>query len=480
MSHRFQIEDLVIQDTSGVVFRAVDSETQHTVAVRRFFPFGANGGGLDPDEQVAYDIAVGRLAGIAHPALRSVICGGCDPVDGMPFIATEWVEGTRLQSILEQGPLAPAEAAKLLTRALDVCGLLSETLAEESIWIETELQSIVVGAEGTARGITFSIAPLKWLGKNNGQRGLESIVTLTEEIMDWRGKIVSDQAANGLGGWLKWLRGAARTTTLLEARERLAAASGTDAPQPMRSVVRQATRPVVSTKKLPKKKSRVPLLVISIGVLLAISLGGWALIQRNQSLNPSPPLEDGAVVEILPEILPPPAPTPARAPEPNEPIAVASPPPVVTESIPGESREDRASRLAAEMTAAATRADEESAAKSARIAAEFKERGGILTIADQEILLAQKGQEITLEGTLQAISYSSSKATMYLLFSKNPPTTEARVSVLTKSAPADLKEDQLAPLIGRKIRVKGKVGIESFGKRAELAIKTRAAIQEVR
>ena len=476
MSQRFQIEDLVIQDSSGVVFRAVDSETQQIVAVRRFFPFGANGGGLDAAEQGAYEIAVTRLAGIAHPALRGVICGDCDPVDGMPFIVTEWVEGTRLQSILERGPLAPAEAVKLLTRALDVCGLLSEVLAEEAVWVETELQSIIVGAESTARGFTFSIAPLKWLGKNDGQRGLESIVTLTEEILDWRGKIVSDQAANGLGGWLKWLRRSAKTTTLHEAREKLAAAIGVGPPLPVRNLVRQATRPLVVTKRPPKKKSRLPLVTISLGVLLAISLCGWALIQRNQSLNTLPP-PAAALVVTPSEIYPPPI--IARAPEPNEPIP-AAPPAVVTETIPGESRQDRASRVAAEMTAAAARAGEDSAANAARIATAFKERGGILTIADQELLLAQKGREVTLEGTLQAISHSSSKATMYLLFSKNPATTEARVSVLLKNAPADLAEDPLAPLIGRKIRVKGKVRIENFGKRPEILIKTRAAIQEVR
>ena len=95
MTRRFQIEDLTAQDETGVVFRALDTETGATVAVRRFFPFGANGGGLSADEQSAYDIAVGRLAGLNHPAMRAVICGGCDPVDGMPFIATEWVRAIR-------------------------------------------------------------------------------------------------------------------------------------------------------------------------------------------------------------------------------------------------------------------------------------------------------------------------------------------------------------------------------------------------
>ena len=121
MIKRFQIEDLLVQDLSGVVFRAWDTETGQTVAVRRFFPFGANGGGLEDEEQAAYQVAVGRLAAISHPALRTVICGGCDPIDGMPFIATEWIEGARLRSFIERGPLTPAEATHLLGQALEVC-----------------------------------------------------------------------------------------------------------------------------------------------------------------------------------------------------------------------------------------------------------------------------------------------------------------------------------------------------------------------
>ena len=88
-----------------MVFRALDTETGKTVAVRRFFPFGALGVGLKDDEKTAYNIALGRLTGLNHPALRSVICGGCDPVDGIPFIATEWIEGHVLEPIVEQQPL---------------------------------------------------------------------------------------------------------------------------------------------------------------------------------------------------------------------------------------------------------------------------------------------------------------------------------------------------------------------------------------
>ena len=119
VTQRFKIEDLIVQDASGVVFRALDGETGTMVALRRFFPFGASGGGLMEDEQTAYNIALGRLAGLHHPALRSVVCGGCDPVDGMPFIATEWVEGDALEMILEQGPLTVDATLELLQQALD-------------------------------------------------------------------------------------------------------------------------------------------------------------------------------------------------------------------------------------------------------------------------------------------------------------------------------------------------------------------------
>jgi hypothetical protein len=277
VSQRFQIEDLVVQDTSGVVFRALDTETNQQVALRRFFPFGAKGGGLDADEQIAYNIAVARLSAVSHPSLRAVISGGCDPIDGMPFIATEWIEGTRLQSYIDRGPLTPDEATNLLTQALEVCQLLSEVLAEEAVWVETGLQAIVVGAEGTGRGITFWIAPLKWLGKNDSQRGLVSIITLTEAIMGWNGKTVPDQAGRGLGGWLKWLRGAARTTSLHEAREMLAASIGVEPPVPTKDLVREATRP----PRGKKKSFGIPFAVFGCAVLAATALGGWGLIQRN-------------------------------------------------------------------------------------------------------------------------------------------------------------------------------------------------------
>ena len=127
---RFQIEDLVVQDSTGVLFRALDTQTGLPVALRRLFPYGVKGGGLDAAKQVEYQTTIDRLSTIFHPALRSVVCGGCDPVDGMPFIATEWIEGARLQTLLDRGPLRPREAADLLSKVLQVSELLSQVLGD--------------------------------------------------------------------------------------------------------------------------------------------------------------------------------------------------------------------------------------------------------------------------------------------------------------------------------------------------------------
>ncbi len=463
MSQRFQIEDLVIQDASGVVFRALDTETNQTVAVRRFFPFGANGGGLQEDEQIAYHIAVERLAAITHPALRAVIAGGCDPVDGMPYIATEWIEGLRLEALAKRAPLDPVDAAKLLSQALEVCELLSEVLAEEAVWVETSLQSIVVAAEGTGRGFTFWIAPLKWLGKNDGQRGLESIITLTEEIMGWRGKIIADQEGRGLGGWLKWLRGTARTTTLHQAREMLAAAIGEEAPIPVKRLVRQAiARPVVTARK--KKPSRWPILIAVAAASAALAGGGFLLVKRSQTARAG-----------MPEIFT------AEVSSPTTEAEAIAIPPSPAAPAPARSRERsvaQVNREAAELLASSRKLDREKDARRL----EIQNRGNLFEVADGELLLEKKNSEVELEGRLAQVRFSNNGkgATLYLEFSTTPAKDEPRGYIMRKDLTAETNLESLGKFVGKNVRLRGKVGTPSSQRRPEIEIKNLAAVHEVK
>src|SRR5690606_38183177 len=101
-------------------------------------------------------------------------------VDGMPFIVTEWLEGRPLSERLLERPLSPPSAKALIDLALETCQILSETFQEESVWIETDPESIVLGESEQERQVTFWISPLRWLGEANTRGGLRPILEMAE------------------------------------------------------------------------------------------------------------------------------------------------------------------------------------------------------------------------------------------------------------------------------------------------------------
>lgn len=234
MIRRFHIEDLVSQDDAGVLFRAIDVDCDKLVALRRFFPFGSDSGGLNGDEQTAYQVAVGRLSEISHPSLRPIVAGGCDPIDGMPFIATEWIPGRTLVERLEDGPLTAEEARRMLDQALEASEILSTVLAEPALWVDTSPSTVIVTEVDGQAVFNFWISPLKWLGEDAKTLSLRGLADLLEKSLKWKHRLVTDHAGNGLGGWLRWLKKHAASATLAQARETLAnAGSGnTNAPAP--------------------------------------------------------------------------------------------------------------------------------------------------------------------------------------------------------------------------------------------------------
>lgn len=493
MIRRFQIEDLIYQDTSGVTFRALDAETGSSVALRRFFPFGPEGGGLQPDEQTAYNIALERLAGISHPSLRAVVAGGCDPVDGIPFIATEWVEGDPLHLVMNDEPVPAESAAKLVTQALEVCELLSHVLAEESVWIDTEVSSIVVGTPKSGREFTFWISPLKWLGGGGESRGLKSIVTLTEELMGWQGLSVNDQAGRGLGIWLKWLRSAAETTTLKEARDSLAAAIGVEPPPPVKTVIASATRPVTRVPRpvspAKKRKSKAP--VFTALTLLCVIAGGagWWWVNRDTSSILEAEMADVSKAAHVPAPKEEDKPAKETAGEPDLPAtpeAVPSEPAKTPE--PASSGEKRERSLADvqrsinEHSATVASASEKSAKSIEIQKAELGKNGGVYVPSLRDLLFEQDGKQVELEGKLQSFEYSNSKKSLYLVFDGDDGKewNLARGTITLRDASANLKEDALKPLVGKTIKLKGVVDVQrASGKsRPLIVIKERSAITE--
>ena len=472
MSQRFQIEDLVVQDNSGVVFRALDTETGQQVALRRFFPFGGKGGGLNAEEKIAYGIAVGRFAGVSHPTVRSVVCGGCDAIDGMPFIATEWVDGMRLQVLLDRRPLTLEEATHLLLQALIACQFLSQVLEEEAVWVETDPEAIVIGAEGSGRGATFWIAPLRLLGKNECYPSLVSIITLAEKVMSWCEKTTSDPVGGGLGSWLKWLRSAAVTTSFQEAHEMLVSSLGVKAPAPTKHLVYQAARPVMVHQKKKKKSSKFPLVAAACSALIAVGLGGWFLVKNHNAtlVDVDAPLGVDSRASESPASL-----ANVRQEVSVEPVlSPAKPAPILRKRA---NSVEEVNRKLVEMTAAAQQTTANQELQAHQLQTKIAEHNGLFTPFEHDLLLAQDGHEVIVKGILVGIGYSSSKKTMYLQFSENPATSDTCGAIRVKDASSELTESSLMPVVGKKVSLAGKVRVEKINNRPVIIIENRNAIK---
>ena len=474
MSQRFQIEDLIVQDNSGVVFRALDTESGRQVALRRFFPFGGRGGGLDAEERIAYGLAVKRFAGVSHPALRSVICGGCDPIDGMPFIATEWVEGKRLQTVIDRKPLAPSEAVNLLLKALEVCQFLSKALTEEAVWVETDLEAIVIGEAASGRGITFWIAPLRLLETSDRPRSFTPLITLTEEIMGWPEKVVSDPAARGLESWLKWMRGVNSTTSLDEAREMLITLAGKKPPTATKHLVHQTARPVVNRKKRGIA-SKFSIMAVAFLVLLALGASCWLLVERNEATL-AKAYVDAARVDRT--VIPDPGSQTLGLGKPDElEVTTALEETAAPRPRLSTSPED-AERRAAEFLQERQNSEQEIQARRL----EIQKRGGVFEIGDGALLLEQKNAEVHLRGHVSAVQFSDKGkgATLYLEFSNSNLRDGVRGFVMRKNLDGMMTLAAFQKLIGKNIQLRGKVTTPTSRSRPEIEIKDIDSIQEVR
>ncbi len=294
---RYEIQEILTQDASGVVFHAEDRDSGKAVVLRRFFPYGPDGGGLQEAERSAYLVALQRLREVRHPTLRAVLGGGCDPVDGMPFLVTEWVEGRRLSELLKERALSPASTKALLVHALEASTAVSAAFGEEAVWVETSPESIILPEDGET--LTFWACPLKWLGSPEKRGGLLPLAKLAEKALHWRGKPVAG-TAEGLGSWIKAVRENPERWTISEAitalKEPLTIKSG---PGRMDGV---PTVPMPAAKKRvagnPSRKRAVVPVLLALLLGAAAAAGGFYFLKSRLNRSAAAPAGEGTEIEI--------------------------------------------------------------------------------------------------------------------------------------------------------------------------------------
>ncbi len=123
------------------------------------------------------------------------------------------------------------------------------------------------------------------------------------------------------------------------------------------------------------------------------------------------------------------------------------------------------------------RAEEETRAARAAILAE---RGGVYHPSDREWLLEIKGQNAVLEGVAGEIGTSSTGRTVYIIFEGYTGSQDPRGAIHVSKATGELSREKLELLVGRRVRLEGRVRSEPGGRRPVIDIASPDAISEAR
>ena len=333
-----------------------------------------------------------------------------------------------LSEILAGDTLDPALIIDVLRIALEVSIVLSHILGEEAVWVETDVQSIIIGTRESGRGFTFWISPFKWLGGEFHSRKLSSIVDLGEELAGWKRKVVSDQAGYGLGGWMKWLK-KNPDVRLTEALEMLAASTGNEPPPAEADLVERATNP---KKSVPKHAS--PTKALAFTAAIAVLVISTAIFYLHKTAKAPVIIAKYSEQKISPAT--------------NEPGSASgsatSPAPKAL--TPAERASARAEELKIELSKAPVITSPPPTPAS----------GKIYAPGDKKLFTNIKsGTPMKLGGVLRRVKLSSTGKSIYL-FLEDSTDPEKLAGVVHKSNfKGDFRNEAFIPMVGKKLVLTG-------------------------
>jgi hypothetical protein len=280
------------------------------------------------------------------------------------------------------------------------------------------------------------------------------MANLLDHVMGWSGRMVGDHMGSGLGSWVKWLRGPGQTASLAEARLMLARTTGREPLMP----TGEPSPPVPSS------------------AVVAAPGEASAAVSPAPAMSPAPAAG-------------PPLPTPAsRAPLPTGAMPGSSAPgmgmwiamAVLVMAIAGVLvwvglRPDRSATAGGSKSGQdhtpALSAAEKASARAAELAGQAQ-HSVFIDVSETDVIRASGKQDITVVGEVTAVRMSRSGKTLFVEFQN----AVARGRVIMEDADAGLTEQTLAPFIGKRVRLTGKVN-SSAGKPV-IDFTFLAAIQE--
>jgi serine/threonine-protein kinase len=136
----------------GVVYRAVQTGTQRTVALK----FLQIGGSLIPGVRSRFVGEAHALARIDHPHIVRIHDAGEDET-GRPYIAMEYVSGGSLGRLVRAGPVDPREAARIMA---GVAAAVEAAHRVNVLHRDIKPGNVLLTADGTPKVTDFGLAKL--------------------------------------------------------------------------------------------------------------------------------------------------------------------------------------------------------------------------------------------------------------------------------------------------------------------------------
>jgi len=463
---------MVSQDSTGAVFLAMDTQSGSEVLLQRFFPFGAEEGGLEGDELIAYGQAVERMKELNHPNLRRVIYGGCDPVDGMPFLVTEVRNYPSLRESCASATLTVAQGRFLAESALVLMLDLEKIFGQVAEWLVLQPEDVEV--IGDVEQFRFGVDPMKWLGLRPGVGGVKELAALVEATMGWSGRVTTGSTAGQLSGWIRTAK--SRELNPAEAMDVL---YGGAVPQktiaPSAALATALATPAAPSTLVPLASAKsggstVWFVFGGLVVVAGLAIGIVMFLNQQQGAPPSAVVTKAAPASNTTEKI-------STVVKNN----AAAAPAVREEEKPRTISEEDQMRAEIERKALALQ-------QQAAVASPVPPKKTTPTLPPQpkkseytpgevELLRQQMGQEVVVVSSISEVKLSSSSKTLYVMFDGQDP-EKIIGRYLTNLGVDGMSVSELGGLEGKRARVTGNVAIEFGTNRLILDIKTREQIIE--
>jgi len=419
MQSDYHLQDLVFQTRELVVYRAFHKDgTPHAIIRLKFSDEILE----NLQKQDRFKKGLDELYNLHHSSLRPVVDGGLDSVDGNPWLAARWWEGT----ILSESEITQSEINRLRTQAEDLISALGYRAGALCF---TPFEIVTATASDGQTVHTFSIDYFQW-------------------FRDWAigyppgEKNDPEQALNQL---INSLTPAPRTSPLLAP------------PQTPAKPVEPSPSPAPLSLPIPKSSPLKPLALIGI-LLILIGSGIWWINRKPADSHPSQTLSADT------------------NPTPETPQKPTSSPPHLTAISPKVEKPNASPQPKPETTiTAAPRPEFEGEIYDIERPDDIITNQPIkdlYTLEDEEELRNMSRAIVSVQATVANFTKTKTGSSLYLVFHEEGPGFRAGVSA--KKAEEGLDEDYLRSFVGKEIIVTGEVSVfekASGGKGTRLVIR---------